>query len=150
MIKHSFLTKIGVITLYSNNNKIITINLNSDTVEKDLPDQAILEAKAQILEYFSGTRKTFDFPYELSGTKFFITVLKTMKKIPYKKTWSYTDLAIESGNEKAIRAVGTVCKNNPLPLIFPCHRVIKKTGEIGNFNGGIKLKKFLLALEKRS
>ena len=148
MVKYSFLTELGVTTLYSDNNKIVKINLNSSVSYSDLPDQAIRVAKEQILEYLAGKRKIFDFPYKISGTKFFKSVLNTMKKIPYNQTWSYSELANKSGYKKAFRAVGTVCKNNPLPLIFPCHRVIKKNKDIGKFNRGVELKAFLINLER--
>ncbi|MCF7924606.1 MAG: methylated-DNA--[protein]-cysteine S-methyltransferase [Candidatus Izimaplasma sp.] len=148
MIKYSFSTKLGNTTLYSEDNKIIKINLDSDDFFDDIPNQAIIIAKKQILEYFDNKRTYFDFPYLLEGSDFSKFVLGAMKKIPYNETWSYSRLAKASGNEKAIRAVGTVCKNNSLPLLFPCHRVIKKNGDIGQFNGGVKMKEYLLNLER--
>lgn len=149
MIKHSFLSELGTTTLYSENNKIVKIILDSDKYYNDLADKAISIAKKQIIEYLAGKRKDFDFPYKITGTDFFKSVLTAMKKIPYSETFSYSKLADKSGHKNAIRACGTVCKNNPLPLIFPCHRVIRKNGVIGEFNGGIALKKFLLDLERK-
>ena len=70
-----------------------------------------------------------------------------MSKIPYGKTISYADLAKQAGKPLAYRAVGTACGKNPLPLIIPCHRVISQQG-LGGFTGGLKIKKFLLNLEK--
>lgn len=148
MIKYSFNSKLGSITLISKNEKIIKIILQSEETYNDSPNQAMIIAQSQILEYLDGKRTVFDFPIDVEGSNFFKSVLLKMKEIPYGNTWSYSKLASEAGYGKAVRATGTVCKNNPLPLIIPCHRVIKKTGEIGNFNGGVDLKKTLLNIEK--
>ena len=76
-------------------------------------------------------------------------VWKEIEKIPYGKTKSYKDIAIEIGNPKSSRAVANACGKNPLPIIRPCHRVICSNGEIGGYsaNGGTKLKKALLKIE---
>ena len=149
MIIYSFKSKVGTVTLLSKNNKIIKIILKTEETYQDAPDEACLLAEKQILEYFDNLRTEFTFPVKIEGSLFMKSVIETMMKIPYGETWSYSKLAEKSGNEKAVRAVGTACKNNPLPLIAPCHRVIKKTGDIGNFNGGVDLKKYLLNIEKK-
>lgn len=69
------------------------------------------------------------------------------KKVPPGKTISYGKLAELSGHPKAARAVGSVMANNPFPLVFPCHRVIKSDGSLGQFGSGPELKENLLALE---
>lgn len=148
MKRYSFKSSFGITTLFSKNNKIVKILIDSDVSYHDEPDDVLLETRKQIEEYFAGKRTEFDFPFEIEGTDFRKEVLLTMKNIPYGKTWSYSELAINSGHSKAVRAVGTVCKNNPLPLIIPCHRVIKKSGDIGYFNGGVQMKKSLLKIEK--
>ena len=76
-------------------------------------------------------------------------VWKEIEKIPYGKTKSYKDIAIEIGNPKSFRAVANACGKNPLPIIRPCHRVICSNGEIGGYsaNGGVKLKNALLKIE---
>jgi O-6-methylguanine DNA methyltransferase len=76
-------------------------------------------------------------------------VWKEIEKIPYGKTKSYKDIAIQIGNPKSSRAVANACGKNPLPIIRPCHRVICSNGEIGGYsaNGGTKLKKALLKIE---
>lgn len=149
MIKYSFSSKLGFITLFSKNKKIIKIILQSEEIYHDNPDEAILHAKREILDYLDNKITFFSFPIDIEGTDFFKKVLYSMKEIPYGKTYSYSELAEKSGHSLAVRAVGTVCKNNPLPLIIPCHRVIKKDGSIGNFNGGVELKQYLLNLEKK-
>ena len=76
-------------------------------------------------------------------------VWKEIEKIPYGKTKSYKDIAIQIGNLKSSRAVANACGKNPLPILRPCHRVICSNGEIGGYsaNGGTKLKKALLKIE---
>ncbi|MDT8336771.1 MAG: methylated-DNA--[protein]-cysteine S-methyltransferase [Candidatus Izemoplasmatales bacterium] len=150
MKKYSFKSKLGYITLFSKNEKIIKIILKSEEIYNDPPNEAMLLAEKEILDYLDNKTTSFSFPIELEGSDFFKKVLFSMKQIPYGTTYSYSKLAEKSGYSKAVRAVGTVCKNNPLPLIIPCHRVIKKDGLIGNFNGGVELKQYLLNLEKKS
>lgn len=75
-------------------------------------------------------------------------VLRTISMIPYGETWSYKQLAIASGYPKAIRAVGSVCRKNKLPLIIPCHRVIRSDGSYGQYVFGSELKKQLIEFER--
>jgi len=82
-------------------------------------------------------------------TDFEIRVLKATLKIPFGKTRSYKWVAKEIGLPKAVRAVGAALKKNPYPLIIPCHRVVKSSGEIGGYALGKKLKAYLIALERR-
>ena len=148
MERYSFKSAFGVTSLFCKNNKIVKILIDSDVSYNDEPNEVLLETQKQIEEYFAGKRTEFNFPIEVDGTDFRKDVLFAMKSIPFGETWSYSDLAINSGHPNASRAVGTVCKNNPLPLIIPCHRVIKKSGDIGFFNGGVEMKKALLKIEK--
>jgi len=147
MKRFSFHSSFGIVSLISDDDAIINITINSDDFYQDEPDKAILIAQKQIMEYFAGERKKFDFPYKITGSIFKREVLNTLRTIPYNTTWPYSKLALESGHSQAYRAVGSVCKNNPLPLIIPCHRVIKKNGDIGQFYGGREMKKALLKLE---
>lgn len=75
-------------------------------------------------------------------------VLKAVSLIPYGETRTYSDIANKIGHPKACRAVGQALANNPFPLIIPCHRVIRSNGDIGNYQAGKRMKKFLLELEK--
>jgi O-6-methylguanine DNA methyltransferase len=149
MKRYSFFTKIGYISLFSEDNKIIKISMNSNQIYNDEPDEVIALAKKEIDEYLKNKRRDFTFSIEVKGTNFQLDVLETMKRIPYGETWSYSKLAKESGHETAVRAVGTVCKNNQLPIVIPCHRVIKANGDIGNYNGGVMIKEMLIEQEKK-
>ncbi len=103
------------------------------------------EVFQQLEEYFRGIRKQLDFPVEVRGTEFQMRVWQALRNIPYGSTISYGELAKKLGTSP--RAVGQALKRNPLPLYFPCHRVVGKTS-IGGFSAGLNWKKNLLALER--
>ena len=105
------------------------------------------EAKDQILNYFCGKRKSLDFPVVHINTPFRKRVLEAERNIPYGQTRSYGEVAKMVGRPKAIRAVGSANANNPLPLYFPCHRIINSNGKLGGFGWGVELKQYLLNLE---
>jgi len=103
----------------------------------------------QFLLYFKGTLKIFDFPLDLRlGTPFQQKVWKKLLTIPYGKTRSYKWLASKIKNPQASRAVGNANGMNPLPIIIPCHRIIKENGDLGGYTGGVNIKRFLINLEK--
>jgi len=104
-------------------------------------------AEEQLQEYFEGTRKKFSFPIELLASGFQRSALIALQKVGYGKTVSYKELAKMAGSEKAFRAAGTACAGNPLPIVIPCHRVLKADGSLGGFGGGIDTKKKLLDIE---
>ncbi|MBN2876452.1 MAG: methylated-DNA--[protein]-cysteine S-methyltransferase [Bacilli bacterium] len=149
MKKHTYATKIGNITIFQEEDFIIGIQFSTES--QDVGDSTPLmnKTKAQIDEYLDGLRKEFDIPYKLYRTSFQTQVLRTLSEVQYGEIISYKELAIRAGNPNAFRAVGSVCKSNPLPIIIPCHRVIKSNGEIGFYNGGVKTKKRLLDLENK-
>ncbi len=102
----------------------------------------------QINEYFSGKRKTFKMKLYLHGTEFQKKVWSAIAEVKYGKTASYDWLSNRIKNPGALRAVGTACGKNPLPIVIPCHRIISKDGGIGGFGGGIPLKRIMLKIEK--
>ncbi len=105
-------------------------------------------AARQLEEYFAGRRRSFDVPVDLRlAVGFRRTVLAHLRSIPYGTTESYTMVAAGSGSPAAVRAVGTACARNPVPLFVPCHRVVRSDGVIGQYRGGTEAKRLLLALE---
>jgi methylated-DNA-[protein]-cysteine S-methyltransferase len=103
----------------------------------------------QLDEYFSGRRHAFDIPldWQLSNG-FRRTVLGHLAvDVDYGTTASYRTLARLSGSPKAVRAVGTACATNPIPVVVPCHRVIRADGALGGYRGGPAAKRTLLDLE---
>ncbi|MBZ0296414.1 MAG: methylated-DNA--[protein]-cysteine S-methyltransferase [Anaerolineae bacterium] len=117
----------------------------AQTEEHDLADYT-----AQLQEYFSGKRRTFDLPVDLSGmTAFQRSVLQTALNIPAGEVWTYGQVARMIGRPKASRAVGQALGSNPVPIIIPCHRVIASSGKLTGYSAGagIASKKWLLQME---
>lgn len=104
----------------------------------------------ELLEYFDGKRKTFDFPYNLKGTEFQKKVWQALCDIPYGETRTYKDIAIAVGNPKASRAVGMANNKNPITIAVPCHRVIGANGKLVGYAGGLPMKEFLLNMEEKN
>jgi methylated-DNA-[protein]-cysteine S-methyltransferase len=111
---------------------------------------ARLDAVArQLDEYFSGHRRTFDVPLDWQLSKGFRRVVlgHLAADIGYGTTASYGTLARLSGSPNAVRAVGTTCAKNPIPVVVPCHRVVRADGTLGGYRGGPAAKRALLDLE---
>lgn len=99
-------------------------------------------------EYFAGIRRTFDIALDWRlSAGFRSTVLHRLPEIGYGHTASYAAVAQLAGNPKAVRAVGTACATNPLPVVVPCHRVVRSDGAMGGYLGGVEAKRVLLDLE---
>ncbi len=105
-------------------------------------------AAREIEEYFVGRRTRFDLPLDFRlSAGFRRTVLAQLAEIAYGTTSTYAAIAAAAGNPKAVRAVGSACATNPLPVVVPCHRVILSDGRIGQYVGGADAKQTLLTLE---
>lgn len=106
------------------------------------------EARRELERYFEGELERFDLPldWSLSGG-FQAKVQSQINRIPYGQTRTYTEMARRAGNERAVRAAGTACGRNPLPVVVPCHRVLRSGGGLGGYGGGLPMKRALLALE---
>jgi methylated-DNA-[protein]-cysteine S-methyltransferase len=106
------------------------------------------EAVRQIREYFAGERTKFDLPLSIIGTPFRQQVWRQLQEIPYGEVRSYQDIAVAIGKLKGMRAIGQANRNNPLPILIPCHRVIGKSGDLVGYAGTrTDLKMTLLSLE---
>ena len=110
-------------------------------------DDLILETKSQLKEYFRGARQEFNLPLNPQGTNFQLKVWEELRKIPAGKTTTYLQVAKNTGDAGALRAVGTANGKNPLPIIIPCHRVIGQDGNLIGYAGGLWRKKWLLRHE---
>jgi len=108
-----------------------------------------LDAAARELdEYFAGARRHFELSLDLALARGFRrSVLEQLLCIEYGRTASYAAVAAAAGSARAVRAVGTACATNPLPLVVPCHRVVRSDGGLGGYRGGADAKRVLLALE---
>jgi methylated-DNA-[protein]-cysteine S-methyltransferase len=106
------------------------------------------EPRRQLDEYFAGRRRVFDLPLDFRLSRGFRrAVLAQLREIDYGSTRSYADIAAAAGSPRAVRAVGTACATNPLPVVVPCHRVVRSDGSPGGYAGGPEAKRLLLDLE---
>ena len=131
---------------------------NRDEVLGEVAEQLsprILEAprrldpvRRELEKYFEGKLKDFDVPLDWSLTgEFARRVLRRTARIPYGSVASYGDVAVGIGTPRAARAVGNALGSNPIPVVVPCHRVVRTGGAIGGYGGGLTRKRFLLDLE---
>lgn len=105
-------------------------------------------ARRELDRYFEGELTSFDLPLDWRLSRDFRRrVLRSIAGIPYGQTRSYMQMARRAGNERAVRAAGTACGTNPLPLVVPCHRVLRSGGGLGGYGGGVAMKRGLLRLE---
>lgn len=117
-------------------------------------ENAILRrAKEELQEYFRGERTDFTVPLSWPADQrpgFQSKVQHFLENIPYGESITYKELAEEVGNPGAVRAVGSACATNPLPIFAPCHRVLRSDGTVGGYRGGIEAKRWLIELENGS
>ncbi len=107
------------------------------------------DAARQIVAFLNGSLKQLALPVHFQGTELQQKVWTELMRIPYGQTISYTEMAKRIGNPKAVRAVGTACGQNPIPLIIPCHRVLRSNGALGGFAWGLAVKEYLLLTEQK-
>ncbi len=106
------------------------------------------DAVREVEEYFTGSRRRFDLPLDQSlSAGFRLEVQRYLPQIDYGRTLTYAQVADSVGNPQAVRAVGSACARNPLPIVVPCHRVVRTDGGLGGYVGGLEAKKALLGLE---
>ena len=151
----------GPLLLAKTRRGLVRVGLPNQSQDELLVDLAarisprVLEVPAELDEtrreldlYFEGKLDHFDLPldWRLSGG-FRQRVLRAINRIPYGQTCSYTEMARKAGNERAVRAAGSACGSNPTPLVVPCHRVLRTSGALGGYGGGLPMKQALLELE---
>ena len=133
-------------------------NLEPDTALQRLSAEVsprVVEAPARLDEarreldlYFAGRLRDFDLRLDWQLTRGFRgRVLRATARIPYGQTRSYTEMARSAGNERAQRAAGSALGSNPIPIVVPCHRVLRAGGTLGGYGGGLPMKEALLRLE---
>ncbi|MGH1366390.1 MAG: methylated-DNA--[protein]-cysteine S-methyltransferase [Calditrichia bacterium] len=120
-------------------------NPDSSWVETD---DCLVEAARQLTAYFSGSLETFSLQLDPQGTDFQKKVWGALQSIPFGKTISYGQLAMNISQPTASRAVGMANGKNPIPIIIPCHRVIGQDGSLTGFSSGLAAKRLLLKLEQ--
>lgn len=122
------------------------------SLEAEFP-KAVIARSSKVRRYLDALNDHLDgqetrFPLDIRGTDFQMKVWTALRDIPRGETRSYCDVAEMVGNPRAVRAVANACASNPVPLIIPCHRVIRKNGDLGGYGLGIGRKKALLTAER--
>ena len=142
---------IGPLTAVQEDDVLVGLWMGPTDVEDLGPrdDAAFADVRAQLDEYFAGSRTSFDLPLRASGNPLQRAVWKLIAAIPYGATRTYGDLARDLGDRTLAQAVGAACGRNPLPVVVPCHRVVGADGSLVGFGGGLDRKRFLLDLEHR-
>jgi len=150
-----FVPILGNIELVISENGIVSLKFikRNIAVQKSfnsLNTPLIKRIETELKLYVNGKLKRFSVPVDLTSvSKFTRCVLEEVKKVPYGETTTYKHIASAIGNPHAYRVVGNSVGKNPVPIIIPCHRVIRSDGSLGGFSAGISMKKKLLEIEKR-
>jgi methylated-DNA-[protein]-cysteine S-methyltransferase len=106
------------------------------------------DVRRQLEEYFEGKRTSFELPLDWSLSKGFTQrILQATAKVPFGELATYRDVAEKAGNIRAVRAAGNALGSNHMPIVVPCHRIIRTGGALGGYTGGVERKEFLLKLE---
>jgi methylated-DNA-[protein]-cysteine S-methyltransferase len=154
-------TPIGLLVLAATRQGLVRVGFEREGVDHILSTLAArvsprilasakrLDAVAtQLDEYFDGRRQIFDVPLDLQLSHGFRrSVLHHLAEIGFGRTESYAQVAAATGRPTAVRAVGSACATNPLPIVVPCHRVLRSDGTLGGYLGGLEVKASLLRLE---
>ena len=149
---------VGELTLVARDGKLSAILWEVERANRvrlgeliEANDSPVLrETERQLREYFAGTRNQFELELDFAGTDFQKQVWQALLTIPFGETRSYSQIAEQIGNPKAVRAVGAANGRNPISIIAPCHRVVGASGGLTGFAGGLEAKQYLLTLEDRS
>lgn len=156
-----FKTPLGSLRVVSSEKGLVYIELPNESgrgfegwKKTHARDAKVVERRAaqddaidQLLEFMSGKRREFTIDLDMRATDFQRAVYRTVGKVKYGETVSYSDIADSIDKPKAVRAVGAANGANPIPLVIPCHRVIARGGALQGYAGGLQLKAKLLAME---
>lgn len=154
-------TELGALLLASTPAGLVSVTFDGAAPDATLERLAtalsprILEAPARldaaaraIDDLIAGRARAFGEPLDLSLARGFgRDVIERLREIPYGETRSYAEVAAAAGSPRAVRAVGTACRRNPLPVAIPCHRVVRSDGALGQYVGGVEAKRRLLRIE---
>jgi methylated-DNA-[protein]-cysteine S-methyltransferase len=152
LVQKTLPSPIGPVRLVADDDALVAacfVDQHDAPGARDVDHHPVLDLAAAELEaYFGGARTPFTTPLRSAGTPFQEAVWAALRTIPYGVRWSYTDLARAVGSETATRAVGGANGRNRLAIFLPCHRVIAADGTLGGYAGGLRVKAWLLDLER--
>ncbi len=139
---------LGTIYLIFISSQLVGISFERPAGLLPKKSERVCPVKRELREYFEKGRKDFTCKTAfIEGTVFEKVVWNTLKEVPYGETRTYKWLAAKVGKPQAFRAVGNALGKNPIPLIFPCHRIIESDGSLGGYSSGIEIKRRLLEIE---
>ena len=156
-------TPFGTLLVVAGDGGIVRIGLDAEAEEEVLDDLArrvssriartgrdsVTVARQQLDRYFAGELRDFELTLDWQLTRGFRReVLRETAAIPYGATASYAQMAERAGSPRAVRAAGSALATNPLPIVIPCHRVLRSDGSVGSYGGGSPMKAALLAMER--
>jgi methylated-DNA-[protein]-cysteine S-methyltransferase len=144
-------TKRGLVELLydGENPEPLLVELSERLSPRVLEAPAKLDTvRRQLDEYFEGRRTDFELPIDWSLSRGFTQrVLQATAQVPFGQLATYRDVATKAGNERAVRAAGNALGSNHIPIVVPCHRIIRTGGALGGYTGGLERKEYLLQLE---
>ncbi|MDO8330267.1 MAG: methylated-DNA--[protein]-cysteine S-methyltransferase [Fluviicoccus sp.] len=144
-----FSAPFGELSLIHDGGTLMQVHFSAIAADDRLTETTLPEwLSAPLSRYFEGDIAALEnIPLHMDGTPFQKSVWTALRRIPAGQTWSYAELASQTGNAKACRAVGSANGRNPCGLVVPCHRVIAADGSLGGFSGGLDVKRWLLRHE---
>ncbi|MGK4061240.1 methylated-DNA--[protein]-cysteine S-methyltransferase [Lactobacillus johnsonii] len=146
-------TPIGLLQIIATDKAIVSAkptDHEENIVGNEAANKLAQECKVELAEYFAGKRQKFDLPLKQEGTQFQKKVWQELKQIPYGETKTYGEIAKLIDKPKASRAIGMANHNNAIMILVPCHRVVGADGSLTGYAYGVKIKKFLLELERKN
>jgi len=157
----SFASPLGNVLIAATSKGLCSVKLGDDVAHlkdllaeefnaAELVEGELQELKAKILAFIEGEANLARLPLDIRGTVFQRRVWDELRRIPRGETRTYREIARAIGAPAAVRAVGSACGANPVALVVPCHRAVRTDGGLGGYAWGLKRKKKLLALEKKS
>ena len=157
----SFASPLGKVLIAATSKGLCSVKLGDDVAHlkdllaeefnaAELVEGELQELKARILAFIEGEANLARLPLDIRGTVFQRRVWDELRRIPRGETRTYKEIARAVGAPAAVRAVGNACGANPVALVVPCHRAVRTDGGLGGYAWGLKRKKKLLALEKKS
>lgn len=147
-----FESPIGMIEIQATERAVTSIVFADEVIHVQQTEDhpILLQAIAELKQYFTGNRKQFTLPLEPQGTDFQKRVWERVAEVPYAETRSYRDIATQAGNEKAVRAIGNANSKNKILIVIPCHRVVASNQQLTGYAGGLWRKEWLLKHETNS
>lgn len=152
LIHRAMPTPVGELGLVASEEGLVRIAFAGDDIPEtgagaEAAEKHVQRAVEQLGEYFAGERREFEVDLDHDASGFRAEAQRVLAGVGYGETATYTELAALAGRPRAVRAVASACATNPLPIVLPCHRILRTDGGLGGYRGGLDAKRWLLRLE---